>query len=275
VSALIGQQAVLRAVDEATGRWGHLLLDTIVMCDQPVSQPDPARITLWADHGRDFYAPITFSNMPEDRVVWLGWMSNWAYAAAVPTDPWRGQQSLPRQLELTRTPRGLRLRQRVVDEVRALLEPQAHLSLSGLRGSELAALIAEAAPIGRRLMARFAVPVKGLKSPVGIELLKGAEAVRLGYDPEKNTFFVDRTTKQPKFSGQSERHDAERLVDDEDVVLEVWIDGSTLELFADGGTVVISDLVYADHAAVGVSVFYGPEDPIVQTFEVQAVSPAA
>ena len=121
VSDLLGQSAVLRAVDEATGAWGHLSLDHIVMGDAPVAQPDMAHITLWADHGRDFYAPITFANMPDGRVLWLGWMSNWDYARVLPTQPWRGQQSAVRELSLLSTPRGLRLAQRMAAEVRALV----------------------------------------------------------------------------------------------------------------------------------------------------------
>ena len=237
-------------------------------------QASLANITLWADHGRDFYAPITFSNVPDARVIWLGWMSNWQYAASIPTDPWRGQQSLPRQLGLTQTPRGLRLRQRIIAEVLALLEPEAHFTQTDLRASELAAAVSAAGPAARRLVARMTVSPHGLRSPVGIELFAGGgERVRAGFDPASNTFFVDRTTRQPRFAGQSERHDAVRLFSDDDIFFEVWIDGSTLEMFADDGTVVLSDLVYPAHADTGVAVFFGAEDPVVRSFELQGVRP--
>jgi len=264
VSAHVGQEAVLRAVDEATGIWGHITLDHVVMGDAPVHQPDMADITSWADHGRDFYAPITFANMPDGRVLWMGWMSNWDYARVLPTRPWRGQQSAPRQLDLVPTPRGLRLRQRVVDEVRALAEPDALVHLQGVRASDARAAVARAATTARQLMARLQFAVAGVVEPLGLELLKGpAGAVRAGYDPARRSFFVDRTTSAPEFAGQSERHDGARVLDSAQATLEIWLDGSTLELFADGGTVVISDLVYADPAATGVAVFHGPEDPLL------------
>ena len=137
VSALIGQQAQLRAVDEGGSAWGHLVLDHIVMGNAPVLPPNLADVALWADHGRDFYAPISFANMQDGRVLWLGWMANWDYARVLPTQPWRGQQSLPRQLDLVDTPLGLRLRQRVVDDVRALVDPQPLLVLRSVTGGGL------------------------------------------------------------------------------------------------------------------------------------------
>lgn len=52
------------------------------------------------DHGRDFYAGVTFADAPRDAPVMLGWMSNWQYADRFPSAPWRGAMSLPRELSL-------------------------------------------------------------------------------------------------------------------------------------------------------------------------------
>ena len=56
--------------------------------------------TRWLDYGRDNYAGVTFSNVPDDKKIFLGWMSNWHYAGKVPTDPWRSTMTLPRELSL-------------------------------------------------------------------------------------------------------------------------------------------------------------------------------
>lgn len=266
VSTLMGLQVVLRAVDEATGTWGHLLLDHIVMGDAPVAQSAMAAITMWADYGRDFYAPITFANVPGGRVLWLGWMSNWDYARVLPTQPWRGQQSIVRQLDLVTTPRGLRLRQRVADELRALVEPEPVFRVQDQACASAAAGLAAAAPAGRQWMARLVVPTAGLQAVIGFEFFKGAAgAVRVGYDPARRSFFIDRTTSAPEFAGQSERHDAQRFQAGPEITLEVWADGSTLELLADDGTVLISDLVYADPLSTGVALFHGAENPLLRS----------
>ncbi|MCR1982069.1 glycoside hydrolase family 32 protein [Cellulosimicrobium cellulans] len=52
------------------------------------------------DHGRDYYAAVTFDDAPGREAVTIGWMSNWRYAHAFPTAPWRGAMSLPRTLTL-------------------------------------------------------------------------------------------------------------------------------------------------------------------------------
>ena len=274
VSALVGQRAVLRAVDEATCSGGHILLDHIVMGEAPVLQPDMADITRWADHGRDFYAPITFANVPDGRVLWMGWMANWDYARVLPTQPWRGQQSGVRQLDLVSTSRGLRLRQRMAEEVRALVDPEALVALQGVRAADALAAVTRAAPAARQLMASLCFAVAGLREPLGLELFKGqAGSVRVGYDPVRRSFFVDRTTRAAEFAGQSERHDGARVLDTPDITLEIWADGSTLEVFADGGTVVLSDLVYADPAATGVAIFHGADNPLLQAVHLHRVRP--
>ena len=56
--------------------------------------------TRWLDYGRDNYAGVTFSNTPNDKKIFIGWMSNWEYAGIVPTDPWRSAMTLPRELSL-------------------------------------------------------------------------------------------------------------------------------------------------------------------------------
>jgi sucrose-6-phosphate hydrolase SacC (GH32 family) len=56
--------------------------------------------TRWIDYGRDNYAGVTFSNAPDKKKIFLGWMSNWHYAGKAPTDPWRSAMTLPRELSL-------------------------------------------------------------------------------------------------------------------------------------------------------------------------------
>jgi sucrose-6-phosphate hydrolase SacC (GH32 family) len=56
--------------------------------------------TRWMDYGKDHYATVTFSDAPDGRRVALGWMSNWQYAAEVPTRQFRSANTLPRDLSL-------------------------------------------------------------------------------------------------------------------------------------------------------------------------------
>lgn len=58
--------------------------------------------TKWIDWGADNYAGVTWSDIPESdgRRIFIGWMSNWAYAQVVPTEAWRSAMTLPRELRL-------------------------------------------------------------------------------------------------------------------------------------------------------------------------------
>lgn len=64
-----------------------------------VPQDDKIR---WLDYGRDNYAGVTWSNVPEadGRRLFIGWMSNWHYANVVPTERWRSAMTVPRTLSL-------------------------------------------------------------------------------------------------------------------------------------------------------------------------------
>jgi len=150
------------------------------------SGPDAA---VWADHGRDFYAPITFANLPDGRCVWMGWINNWEYAGEVPTDPWRGQMSVPRELDLVSTRHGLRLRQRPARELREWAE-QAALVFDGQGTSqELAARLTDARLGGQALHISLRVPLKELRGEFGLRVFEtSTSCVTLGFDAGAQIF---------------------------------------------------------------------------------------
>jgi fructan beta-fructosidase len=105
----------------------------------------------WLDYGTDDYAGSTWSgDAPGDaRPRFIGWMSNWQYAMDVPTERWRGVMTLPRELALMQTVRGLELHSLPAPELDALrgkslpVAPQRGAGamdltgLSGARGGQL------------------------------------------------------------------------------------------------------------------------------------------
>src|SRR5699024_8267777 len=119
VSDLVGQVAQLQFVDSATSGQGSILVDDITFSDEPALSGQHR--TDWLDWGRDWYASITFDNVPDDRRLLVGWMSNWIYTNQVPTSPWRSAQSEPRELSLRDVGDGkLQVFQKPVDELNVL-----------------------------------------------------------------------------------------------------------------------------------------------------------
>ena len=78
--------------------------------DGEVFIPDPKRRAQYLNFGKDFYAGITFANLPSsEEVIMLGWVGNFIYGQQLPTHPWRGAISLPRRLTLKRIGGALKL----------------------------------------------------------------------------------------------------------------------------------------------------------------------
>lgn len=72
---------------------------------------------LWLDYGADNYAGVTWSNLPGDRKVMIGWMNNWNYANDVPATPWCSAMTLPRELSLTKVNGTPLLATKVINEL--------------------------------------------------------------------------------------------------------------------------------------------------------------
>ena len=86
---------------------------------------------LWTDYGKDFYAAVSYSDIPakDGRRIWLGWMSNWRYPFAMPTIAWKGNMSIPRELRLRKVAgQGLRMIQEPVKELQTLRGKEVSLS---------------------------------------------------------------------------------------------------------------------------------------------------
>ena len=102
VKEFVGQQAQIKVVDNNRFGWGHILADEFIASSTAAT----TRLQSydWLDYGRDYYAAVSFANMPEGKRVMLGWMNNWDYANDIPTNPWRSAMSLPREVKLTPDP---------------------------------------------------------------------------------------------------------------------------------------------------------------------------
>lgn len=68
---------------------------------------DPPDRTLWVDYGKDFYASLSFSDVPaaDGRRIWMAWVSNWLYTNDEPTEGWRGAPVDPADVDGPPRPR--------------------------------------------------------------------------------------------------------------------------------------------------------------------------
>lgn len=189
------------------------------------------------DHGRDFYAGVTFDNAPGNEKIMIGWMSNWSYAGAIPSAPWRGAMSLPRQLSLRTIGGSPRLMQQPPEFIRAQLsaaDPATPIDLAHavdvtLSGHSLMELLWDPATTGT----------------LRLELRGDADAgVRIEHYPATGTVHITRygaavQAVHPNFPSTSTvAMDAAAPVR-----LLLSLDGPLLELFINDGAATASNLV--------------------------------
>lgn len=215
--------------------------------------PDPddsSQGAVWLDHGSDFYAAVTWSNIPESdgRRILLGWMSNWAYTLDVPTSPWRSAMTLPRSLTLKRTPEGLRLAQGPVDELRTLREGSP-LVFSGGSFAEADNWLYEQKNFRDLLDVEMAFSEVFPNAPFVIKIHTGpGQVTAIAVDPKNGKLALDRTHSglrdfHPAFSASS-RHEAPVKIANGQFAIRLLLDTSSLEVFAQEGATALTDLIF-------------------------------
>jgi fructan beta-fructosidase len=199
---------------------------------------NPPDRTLWLDYGKDMYATVSFSDIPDGRRIWVGWMSNWMYANKEPTATWRTAQSLPREVEL----RQGRLIQRPVREAR---------SMRGKPWTEPSAVRGEVVEIEAEIEASGA-------EEAGFRVRKGAGAqTTVAWFPRKSEVAVDR-----RKSGEVAFHKEFASIDraplgrgGNRVKLHIFLDRSSVEVFANDGEVTLTNRIFPPPGANAVE-FY-------------------
>lgn len=217
---------------------------------------NPAEQVLWVDYGMDFYAAQTWSDIPssDGRRIMLGWMDDWKYAGKVPTRPWRGQQSIPRAVTLKRLPEGIRMLQSPVAELQKLRVERFRAAAQNISGS--LDLFAEQ-NLGETLeiLAEFE---PGSAPEFGLKVRKGASQETLvGYDVKRSQVFVDRSHSglvsfSESFPG---RHSAALRPENHRVRFHIFLDRCSVEVFANDGCAVITDLIFPDPAGQALEVY--------------------
>lgn len=208
---------------------------------------NPEQYPLYLDYGKDFYAAITFNNIPESdgRNILIGWANNWAYGQAIPTHPWRSAMTLPREISLKATSEGYRIIQNPVQEVDTLRDEKIE-DLSSIDLSEKGAIEIEY---------EFTC---GEAKQFGLKIFKGTtEETLIVYDRAREEVIFQRNQSgkiifHPDFPSV-ERAPAELI--DGKLKLHVFIDHSIVEVFINDGESVITNQVFPTESPSRIEVF--------------------
>lgn len=214
---------------------------------------DPARLAeyLWLDWGRDYYAAVSFSNVPDGRRLMIGWMNNWQYGQEIPSSPWRSPMSLVREVSLVTSSGRPRLSQRPVWNPAA--GPTHTVAYTGLDLDGLHPLDGGAAV--QLIQATF---VPGSAEEFGLVIRgNGTEGTRIGIRPWDGRLTVDRSA-----SGNTDFHEAFASIDTAPLQalegayeLRIYVDHCSVEIFAQDGQVTMTELIFPDPDSVSVTAY--------------------
>jgi fructan beta-fructosidase len=212
-------------------------------------------VKLWTDYGPDTYAAQTWSDVAnsDGRRISIGWMTSLHYCTLEPTFPWRGAMTLPRELSLVETKNGPRLAQSPVRE------------LSAIRGEELSQK--QFATAGQTL--EIEATIERAASMSFAVCADEKSQTMIGYDAARQEIYVDRTNSRAgapfhkDFPGRYAAPVVSRA--GEEIPLRVFVDRTSVEVFADNGLSVLTVNTFPDPAAVGLT----PPADWVRSFKVR------
>lgn len=214
---------------------------------------NPAGIILRPDYGPDYYAGITYNNLPHGQSpVLVGWANNWSYAQSIPTNPWRSAMAIPRTLSLKK------------DGNMWLLLEKPIAALSTLRGM-LVQWQNVAVNARKKLSAagqQFEMKVVFTPSPstAGVNVAVGDhKKFVIGYNGTAHTLFIDRSQSgdtgfDPQFVKWL-RSEVNLEPVNGKITLDIFFDHSLVEVYANDGRVVMTAQIFPGESQNGVELF--------------------
>lgn len=212
--------------------------------------------TKWLDYGKDHYATVSFSDAPDNRRTVIGWMSNWQYAAEVPTMQYRSANTLPREIGLFRASDGeIYTSCTPSPEIGALRGNASVKKRSFTAGKKSRTFALPEANGGICEITLEITPKKGV--PVNLTLANEAgNKVEMVYNPAESTFSFDRyQSGQTDFSQDFPAiTTAPAFTDGGNLRLRIFIDRSSIEVFEQNGRFAMTNLVFPESPYTTLSV---------------------
>lgn len=199
----------------------------------------------WLDMGKDFYAGVTWNNVPEadGRRLMIGWADNWRYRDYLPTTPFLGQFSCVRELKLVKDAGKLCLTQKPVEEHACLRNKHWQMqNITVPTSMPLDEISAQALEIR--------LTVCGNRGSVfKLKLHSGNKTSVIGFSFGKGELFVDRQGSSDLTLTDYQECYKAQLTPRRSIDLHILLDRSQLELFADHGRTVMTDLLFPEDEA--------------------------
>lgn len=217
--------------------------------------------TKWVDYGMDYYATHSFENIrtKDDRIIWITWMSNWAYAENVPTSPWRSAMTIPTAIALKKHDGSFHLIRRPVEGLKKLRDKHFNFENVTLDGTYELESVDSKVISGQLLEVIAEFDLESTDSDVfGFRIAVGdSEETVIGYEIDSELLYIDRTNSgidnfSELFPGI---HSARLSPEEKQIKLHFFLDTSSIEVLGNDGIVSITDLIFPTEEGTGFSLF--------------------
>ncbi len=257
VAEFKGKQAQIQILDDTTiADFGHVNVDQIMLADTPaLAGREHAN---WLDFGADYYAVRTYRDYDnaENRVVTMGWLGNWEYANDVPTSWGKGALALPREIGLQSYAGGLRIVQRPIPALEGLRQGPVKIDKRAMKKGVTP--LSEFKPARNTYEIDATFEITDPNAKFGIKTAaNGSYGVSVGYDARTSTLFLDRmNSENAGFNGRFAKYMTAPLEAlDGKIRLHIFVDQSSIEVFANDGVVTMSALMFPNPDSLGVELF--------------------
>jgi beta-fructofuranosidase len=212
------------------------------------------------DSGYDFYAPQTFLDGKGRRIV-IAWMDNWA-SKTWPTKArcWCGAMTFPRVLSLLA---GGTVTMQPVAELQTIRRKHRHVAAGKLSDANFSAVRGECLELAASFdLARTTAQEFGFRVRCSAD---GREETRVYYSRSEGKLLVDRSKSG---AGDGGVYGAKLGLDGKSTLsVQILIDRSSVEVFAEDGRVAITNRIYPDAQSVGVGGFANGGDAYLKSFD--------
>jgi len=270
LSSLLGRTAHIEIVDSVTGVWGQIKIDHIIQSD---TIPDNINFGQ-VDYGLDFYAAQSFSDMTDGRRVWLAWLSNWNYGVQVPTNPWKGEMSIPREVKLETHNGQIKLVQKPVEELKTLRKKGLSFTNTNLSVINNSLRTELNNSLNNPIFKQFE-----LKAKLAVANKSGFSLKFKKFGLQYSEFIFDFINKEIRFNRSnsggltsnqlfSQVQVAPLIIEDGFLDIHLFVDNSSAELFSAGGQVVMSNQIFPDKISNKIELTALDEDIVFEKFEI-------
>ncbi len=196
----------------------------------------------WIDYGTDNYAGVTYNNTPDNKRIFIGWMSNWLYARNTPTKNWRSAMTLPREISLSKINGDYTLKSTPIEQFKQQLVTEYSKDLISIKKGTKIDFTYDYL---NQSSIRFNSKNQNLKLVFSNDL---NDSLVIAYDSKQKIFSIDRKHSgfvdfEKTFAKDIHKTSVSNLVSDA-IDYQIILDWSSIEIFINGGVYSFTEQLF-------------------------------